>query len=437
MFLRPHHFSPKRRTANIIAVILLITIPVIIFLFWLYQRYWLSAYNNNNNNFIKSSSLENPIIPSNNMLQPSPEDLLIPNILNFENNVILKTTTNGNTPSQEETISTSTTATTTTNDNNQPPPILLLLPEHPNNDQPPASSSSSSSTTPNKPHETFWFDSYSSPECQQYRQSPVGRASAGEVGLGRRSLCLDRNVTLELKKEIEGSVDISISHRAIYIPVMKAGTQMFAEVFKRRFGGVRVRDRDVTSFIKRHGARLGEFFVFTFVRNPFSMFRSAYGEVSLYAAHSKISHSGFALWPQTVENEPERAIQALDDVRHGRFSGLVPAHLFTQVWKTQRCIHHQEGKGMIPLELDFIGHLENLDQDWQFVEKNLMVPHIPLPVIHSSDTAKERVAAKEMLKFDPVSDTKSRFAKLTRRVCDYYRNDFVCFGYMKEMAICH
>jgi len=107
----------------------------------------------------------------------------------------------------------------------------------------------------------------------------------------------------------------------------------------------------VARFLFRHKLKLKDFFVFTIVRSPLSMFRSAYGEMSLYAAHGKIVATGFALIPQLPENEPRRAMECLRDVRAGAFAGLVPAHLFTQVWKTQRCI----GKDRVPLELDFIG----------------------------------------------------------------------------------
>lgn len=290
-----------------------------------------------------------------------------------------------------------------------------------------------------EPGPTNWLKWYNSPECVKHRQRPVGRATDGEVGLGRRSLCYDVNKTVEWKREIGGSVDISFSHKAIYVPVMKAGTQMFQEVFKHRFHGVRVHDREVEPLLKRHNAKLSDFFVFTFVRNPFSMFRSAYGEVSLYAAHGKILHEGFTLVDQVEQNEPKRALQALDDIRHGMFAGLVPAHMFTQVWKTQRCVHQQRGKSpVVPLELDFVGHLENLDEDWKYIEQRLGVPHLPLPVIHSSDTVKERIWAKEMVKFVPVSRTDSPFSKLTKRVCEYYHADFVCFGYDDELTgMCH
>jgi len=206
---------------------------------------------------------------------------------------------------------------------------------------------------------TDWQPSYTSAACIAHRTMPVGRASDHRVGQGQRAACTDfpdpgsAFESDELRKEIAGSVDVSLSHRVIYIPVMKVGTQMFAEVLARRFGAVRMLDRDVSRFLLRHRLKLKDFFVFTIVRSPLSIFRSAYGEMSLYAAHGKILAAGFALIPQTAENEPRRAMECLRNVRAGVFAGLVPAHLFTQVWKTQRCI----GKDRLPLELDFIGAL--------------------------------------------------------------------------------
>jgi len=255
---------------------------------------------------------------------------------------------------------------------------------------------------------------------------PVGRAHDGNVGRGRRAACLDNHSTDEFRKEIFGSIDVSLSHRVIYVPVMKAGTQMFAEVLAKRFGAVRMPDRDLLKALRKHHVSLSDFFVFTVVRSPFSMFRSGYGEMSLYAAHGKIARTGFALVPQTEANEPARAIECLTNVRTGTFSRLVPAHLFTQMWKTHRCV----GRSPWPLKLSFVGHLENIQADWRFVEQRLGVAHEPLPRIHSSDTAAERVKAKLMLEFA----VEGRFAHLTRAVCDYYRSDFECFGY--DDALC-
>ena len=316
-------------------------------------------------------------------------------------------------------------------------------------DAPPAGLREAPLTAPRKaprpPPEgvTDWRPVYFSPECAAERRRPVGRAARGEVGLGQRAMCVDANKTLEWKREIGGSMDVSVSHRVIYVPVMKAGTQMFQEVFKRRFGGTRLLDREVDGHVKRHGLKLRDFFVFTFVRNPLSMFRSAYGELSLYGAHNRIVREGFMLMPQTAESEPQRAMQALADVRRGVFAGLVPAHMFTQVWKMTRCLSEPSSgagarRGAVAhpvVPFDFVGHLENADNDWRYVERRLRVPHEPLPVIHASDTVKERVWAKQVIRFAPASAAPADpFAELTRRACEYYRGDFACFGYEKERA---
>jgi len=273
---------------------------------------------------------------------------------------------------------------------------------------------------------TDWLTAYSSAACLAHRSMPVGRARDGNVGRGRRAVCLDPESTDEFRKEIFGSVDVSLSHRVIYVPVMKAGTQMFAEVLAERFGAVRMPDRDLLRALRKHGLALGDFFVFTVVRSPFSMFRSGYGEMSLYAAHGKIARTGFALVPQIDANEPARALECLANVRAGTFSRLVPAHLFTQVWKTHRCV----GRSRSALKLSFVGHLENIEADWKFVEQRLGVAHEPLPRIHSSDNAAERAKAKRMLEFAATG----RFANLTRAVCEYYRGDFECFGF--DDALC-
>lgn len=225
--------------------------------------------------------------------------------------------------------------------------------------------------------------------------------------------------TDEYKKEIYGSVDVSLTHKAIYIPVMKAGTQMFQEVFKKRFHGQRIHDSKLLQHIGK--LNLKDFFVFTFVREPFSMFKSGYGEMSLYAANGGIKHAGFAELNFTKQNEPKRSIKALEDVSNGLFNGLVPAHLHTSVWKINRCV----GKIRQRLKIDFVGKIENIENDFKYIENQLKVNHQPLPIIHSSSTSKERMYAKKFLNFN---NTK-KFEPLLKKICDYYKSDFVCFNY--------
>lgn len=178
---------------------------------------------------------------------------------------------------------------------------------------------------------------------------------------------------------------------------------------------------------------INSFFVFTFVREPFSIFRSAYGEVSLYAANARVRDIGFAKLNQTSENEPMRAIESLRDVAHGVFTGLVPAHMHTQLWKITRCF----GKLRRGLPIHFIGHVENMESDWREIERRLNVPHQPLPIIHASAVSNEHLYAKKHLKFDPVPEPGkkgSRFSPLTAKVCEYYASDFDCFGYDRRLC---
>ena len=77
--------------------------------------------------------------------------------------------------------------------------------------------------------------------------------------------------------------------------------------------------------------------------------------------------------------------------------------------------------------------MENIEHDWRYVESRLGAPHVPLPLIHASDVAKERVLAKQTIKFDKAS-AGTAFSNLTRAVCDYYKSDFNCFGYDADMC---
>jgi len=279
---------------------------------------------------------------------------------------------------------------------------------------------------------TAWEKFYESAKCKAFRSLPPGHGIERNLGQGQRSLC-SRNQTekqtIEYRTELGGSVDISIIHRAIYLPVMKAGSQMFQEVFKKRLRGRRILDREIPSYLKRFDLKLEDFFIFTFVREPLSTFVSAYGEVTKYTSRNRTFVKGFSDIEDKPENEPRRALAALEDIRKGTFHGLVPAHMHTQLWKISRCLPNREAT---EIKLNFIGHLENLDNDWPFVEQVLNIPHQDLPVIHSSKTSPNPIP-KRSIKFDPPSSN-ARFSELTKEVCDYYRADFACFGY--DDSIC-
>lgn len=208
---------------------------------------------------------------------------------------------------------------------------------------------------------------------------------------------------------------------------------MFQDVFRRRLKGKRVQDRFLNAMLKNAKLELSDFFIFTFARNPFSAFKSAYGEVSKYVANNRTHHKGsFGDVEQIFANEPQRAMNCLNDIAKGAFHGLVPAHLHTQLWKVMRCTADRKA-----IRFDFIGHLENLDADWKFVENQLKLPHQPLLVIHSANDAAEYVEAKKLI-LPPLQshdENTKKFKALTEQVCNYYKVDFACFGYDAEF--CH
>jgi hypothetical protein len=280
---------------------------------------------------------------------------------------------------------------------------------------------------------TDWKSHFDSPKCVKFRNLPPGHANEGNVGQGQRSLCTRNSTerrTVEFKTELGGSIDISFIHKTIYIPVMKAGSQMFQEVFRRRLRGKRIFDRQLNWYLKKFDFNLEDFFVFTFVRDPLKTFVSAYGEVSKYAARNRTIVRGFAQIDDTPENEPSRSMACLENIKRGTFHGLVPAHMHTQLWKVSRCLSDTKEKTDLPI--NFIGHLENLDQDWRYVEQVLNIPHQELPVIHSSSQIK--TTPKRSLQFDAPSSNE-RFSPLTKQVCEYYKSDFACFGY--DDSICN
>lgn len=280
---------------------------------------------------------------------------------------------------------------------------------------------------------TDWKAHFDSEACQRHKKQPPGRGDESKVGTGIRSLCYTgegERSTKEYKEEIYGSLDVSISHRAIYIPVMKGASQLFQLVFKRRLKGKRIVDKTLLLYLKSHGLTLQDMFIFTFVRNPFKIFHSGYQEVNKYAERNRTKKATFHLKENRIENEPARALEALHEVQNGVFGGLIPAHMYSQLWKISRCT----GREKTPLDYSFIGRIENLDEDWKYVESRLNITHEELPVYHSSSNLpKSPKVAK--LSYDPVSKAPiSKWAELTKQVCSYYQSDFDCFGY--DQSLC-
>lgn len=259
-----------------------------------------------------------------------------------------------------------------------------------------------------------WGRFYYSPQCLHHRVHTMGKLSTHNMGQGSRVKCSEKEKdSKEFQMEIEPSFDVSLLYKAIYIPVMKAGTQLFQDIFKKRLKGTRITgQKQLLEFIHNAGFTVNDFFVFSFVRNPFKIFTSGYEEVNKYVVNNRTRNMGFGVLP--VEQEPQRALACLENIRDGYFRGLVPGHLYTQVWKIHRCS---------PISLGFIGKLEEVDQDWRYIEHRLQLPHIDLPVIHS---AGEDSITKKMLKRFELNPA---MKDLTQSVCEYYKSDFDCFGY--------
>lgn len=278
-----------------------------------------------------------------------------------------------------------------------------------------------------------WQAKFNSPECLELRSTPPGSKAMGTMGVGPRAKCfLSEADSRDHKREVEPSFDISLAHRVIYLPVMKAGTQMFQEVFRTRLRGRRiVTEKALLEHLAKHNMKLDQFFVFSFVREPFRMFVSSYEEVNKYVMNNRTRTRGFADMP--ITEEPARARQCLANIQHGQFTGLIPAHMYTQVWKLNRC----------RVRVDFVGKLESVDEDWRTIESKLGLEHKPLPVIHAAGgagwvkrakTDPPTITSKQLLgRYE--ADPRPAFKQLTREVCEYYKSDFECFGYDRSPCL--
>lgn len=135
----------------------------------------------------------------------------------------------------------------------------------------------------------------------------------------------------------------------------------------------------------------------------------------------------FAFINETSENEPRRAIAALQDTRNGWIS---QPHLYTQLWRIQRCF----GVNKTELTFNFIGHMDTIEEDWRFIQLKLNVSQKALLRNWASLYGKlngrnARDEIKTAIQFDRVTSYDSPWSLLTKHVCDYYKPDFDCFGF--------
>ena len=248
-----------------------------------------------------------------------------------------------------------------------------------------------------------------------------------DLGSGRRVRCYAVPKGKIFKREHGGGLVVSFSHKIIYIPNMKVASQMFKGVMETRFGAEVINQNYLRKALTLHNHSLNDYFVFTFVRDPIKHFISAYSEVDrrltkVWLRKPAYAPKGFIAIKRNASNEPARALAALEEVRSGVERGLTPSHMYSQFWKVNRCLTRNK----MPLIMNFIGHIEDLVEEWKKVESHIGVEHEPLTFSHSGTHIYKKHAQSIELK---INDPEHANVALVRKICEYYRLDYACFDY--------
>jgi hypothetical protein len=276
-----------------------------------------------------------------------------------------------------------------------------------------------------------------SPGCEAFRSSVAGTYQDGLLGAFSRARCVDPKTSQAFKDGWGSQVIISTAYRLIYYPNMKVASSTFKVVMRRRFQGKIVPTHELMAYLTERKLDIADFFAFTFVREPRDAWYSAYAEID-ERGDKRSGKLGFQKIARKHENEPVRATKCFDMVRKGEELrlDLLPKHGYSQFWKTQRCVRPEDGANWMTwtprdpltitarrfLGLDFIGKVENMDEDYRALETVLGVDHAPLPKTNPSK--REYKEHSSWLK-------SQRFPELEGPLMEYLQADFRCFNYTR------
>jgi hypothetical protein len=166
----------------------------------------------------------------------------------------------------------------------------------------------------------------------------------------------------------------------------------------------------------------GEAFRFTFVRNPYARFLSAYCDKVAELAHGDPNHQGDGRRPLYLQELAKSVGLSAADIGNPTFAefvGLVerqPPSVMNRHWRPQvlNTCHRL-------IEYEFVGKVESFDADMRFVAGRCGFPlHMPAQPLNHTGTG--QLIAEYYT------------ADLRARVHAIYREDFEAFGYSPELS---
>lgn len=222
----------------------------------------------------------------------------------------------------------------------------------------------------------------------------------------------------------------SPSRRFAYMKTPKGASLAIQDLFQRQFPDYRWAEA-------REELPNGTI-TFTFVREPVHRAMSAYAEIDVSYALRATEPARLQMCTafHRMKRQPAyapRLLAFLDDLMEHRFGGedrehWMPTHAYPQM--NFMCAHR----------VDFIGHLENQDADWDTAQALANIPvaeRTSFPHGHAADNrtgaatgnhsgeaiCNRACQLKQMLSILPPG------SHVLQRLCDVFASDFLCLGY--------
>ena len=264
---------------------------------------------------------------------------------------------------------------------------------------------------------TDWQTPFNSPACRSRlaEERSFMRAAGRSTGF----FCKSRPVLY------------SEAQRLAYVKTPKGASLAIQDLFQKQFSDYR--------WTEAHEKLPNGTVVFTFVREPLKRALSAYAEIDVAYALRATPEARNAMRTtfqhvsrKSGAKEVPRLLAFIDDLVDHRFGGddrehWMPTHGYSQL--NFICQHH----------VNFIGHLENQDADWDAIQGLAGIPatrRTAFPHAHDSTVFKTNASnasaspvCNRACQFKAADQHVPQTPQVLQRICDVFASDFLCLGY--------
>ena len=183
---------------------------------------------------------------------------------------------------------------------------------------------------------------------------------------------------------------IHTQKKLIYVQVPKAASTTIKSHLKQH---------GFTPLHSMRGLPLGfhwnEYYTFSFVRNPITRFNSAYGTITARVPQQDADYHKF-----------------VEELLGNKQRFYASHHSLPQTF----FLSDESG---LPYELDFVGRVENFNEDWRTLMKHI---HVPPPPKQKKNVAEGKPHLLSWLEERASEEDQTA-------ICAYYLSDFLCYEY--------